>query len=220
MQLDSKYKHWPILLWLICINLRMFWLFDVILRYHSWQMTTKDCSVYWRPNPQRVTATAWPPAHCLPVFQVTEALRVRRLHLNLHVLSQKIIILIVNQLFWHARTHSRECQEHVEIIGFRIRARQNKPFSPRNRLQFFSLLLNQMDFSLKSRSKCPGWLMVYVHIRWILQVRAWLFLQANLDIKFLLTSVIISYLHVLFPQELAAKSRRNFYLFLLISHRN
>lgn len=35
MQLDSKYKHWPILLWLICINLRMFWLFDVILRYHS-----------------------------------------------------------------------------------------------------------------------------------------------------------------------------------------
>lgn len=103
MQLDSKYKHWPILLWLICINLRMFWLFDVILRYHSWQMTTKDCRVYWCWNTHCVSATAWPSAHCLPVFQVTETLGVKRLHFNLHDLSKKIIILIINQLFWHAR---------------------------------------------------------------------------------------------------------------------
>lgn len=87
MQLDSKYKHWPILLWLICIDLRMLWLFDVILRYHSWQMTTEDCSVYCRRNTRRVSVTAWPSAHCVQVFQVTEMLRVKRLHFNLHVLN-------------------------------------------------------------------------------------------------------------------------------------
>lgn len=68
--LHSKYKHLPTLMRIICINLRMFWLFHVILCNHSWQMTTKrlQCLLISKYMCVCVLRTAWPSVHSPLLF--------------------------------------------------------------------------------------------------------------------------------------------------------